>query len=144
MHYECSEAIAQLICAFIFTCAKNSYSHDAAHILNLIKTVGKPEIVNIICTQIPSFNFSKSANCDCQSQETAYTVATKNVTQTKKDASIGHPILLTSFLNTLASLCNQADWCASYLVGNREDRSSHYEADFVSYFTAIIFSNNIY
>ena len=26
----------------------------------------------------------------------------------------------------------------SYLVGNPEDRFSHYEADFVSYFTAII------
>ena len=61
--------------------------------LNLIKTVGRPEIVNIICTQIPSFNFSKSANCDCHSQETAYTVATKNVTQTKK----------MQFLNTLAT-----------------------------------------
>ena len=49
-----------------------------------IKTVGRPEIVNIICTQIPSFNFSTSANCDCHSQETAYTVATKNVMQTKR------------------------------------------------------------
>ena len=41
-------------------------------ILNLIKTVDRPEIVSIMCTQILSFNFSKSATCDCHSQEIAY------------------------------------------------------------------------
>ena len=110
MHYICSEAIAQLICAFIFTCA-----HDAAHILNLIKAVDRLEIVNIICTPITSFNFSKSANCNCHSEETAYTVATKNVSQIKRQV-----------LNTLASLTKQT----GVLLTLSEDRFSHYEADF--------------
>ena len=34
------------LCVYFHLC-KNSFSHDAAHILNLIKTVGRPEIVNI-------------------------------------------------------------------------------------------------
>ena len=91
MHYVRSEAIAQLICAFIFTCAKTGFLMMQP-LLNLIKTLGRPEIVNITCT----FNLSKSANRGCHSQETAYVVvATKMLRKQKK----------TQFLNTLASLC---------------------------------------
>ena len=88
MHYVRSEAIEQLICAFIFTCAKkNRFSHDAAHIKSKKKTLGRPEIVNIICT----FNLSKSANRGCHSQETAYVVvATKMLYANKKDTVFKH------------------------------------------------------
>ena len=50
-------------------------------ILNLIKALGRPEIVNIICT----FNLSKSANHGCHSQEKAYVVvATKMLRKQKR------------------------------------------------------------
>ena len=78
MHYVCSGAITLYFHLYKTGCLMMQL------ILNLIKkTLGRPEIVNIICTQIPSFNFSKSPNRDCHSQETAYMVTTKNVTQTK-------------------------------------------------------------
>ena len=95
MHYVCSEAIAQLICAFIFTCAKTGFLMMQP-ILNLMKALGRPEIISIMCTQILSFNFRKSATCDCHCREIAYMVATKMFRKQKK----------TQFLNTLASLCN--------------------------------------
>ena len=49
-------------------------------ILNLIKTLGRPEIVNIICT----FNLSKSANRGCHSQETDYVVVANKMLRKQK------------------------------------------------------------